>query len=218
MTPVATLWWLRPVSSAARVGEHSVELRVAEVGLRQAVHGGGRNRPSERGRCAEAHVVGEDEQDVRRALRGGDLHGKVLRGFPRGAADLPLEGRFGPRENVLRPLVRGLRLRRRLRTRHQGRQGHGQQEAESGRAGLRVRGHGSGPLVRAMPVVFHCYCHISPAHEERGAGRLSPRGPGRTALPSRPSPGSGPGPEAERLRRRAGMPPSSPARAGHGRG
>ena len=48
MTPVAQVWWLRPVSSAARVGEQrrrGVELRVAQAVLGQPVEGRRRDRP-----------------------------------------------------------------------------------------------------------------------------------------------------------------------------
>ena len=50
---------------------------------------------------AEAHVVGQDQQDVGRAFRGGDLLGKVLDGVLGLAADVPLEGLLRSRQDFL---------------------------------------------------------------------------------------------------------------------
>jgi hypothetical protein len=55
ITPVAALWWFRPLSSAARVDEQSavVELVVAKSALREPIHRRRRNRPAEHGRRPE---------------------------------------------------------------------------------------------------------------------------------------------------------------------
>ena len=65
MLPIPTEWWLRPVSSAARVGAHSavvwnrLYLRAAGGELL-----GGRRLAgtAERAGCAEAHVIEQDDQ------------------------------------------------------------------------------------------------------------------------------------------------------------
>ncbi len=96
----------RPCGRAERRG---VELRVAQPRLRQPVHGRRRDRSAERAGCAKAHVVSEDEQDVRRAFRGGHLLGKVLDGVFGLAADEPAEGLFRSGQDFLsnRPSLYG---------------------------------------------------------------------------------------------------------------
>ena len=53
-------------------------------------------------KCAEAHVIGEDEQDVGRALGHGDAFREVRRGVLRRAADLAFERRLRMGQNFLR--------------------------------------------------------------------------------------------------------------------
>ena len=75
ITPKPAEWWLRPVISAARVGEHSAVENIAVVAqalVRDAIHGRRRDDAAEGARHAEAGVVGDDEQHVRRALRRHD--------------------------------------------------------------------------------------------------------------------------------------------------
>ena len=69
------MWWLRPLSSAVRVGEQSAVVwnwLYRSPSLGQAIGRRHVDRPAEGARHAEAHVVDEDDQDVRRAL--GRLH------------------------------------------------------------------------------------------------------------------------------------------------
>ena len=68
MTPIPTLWWLRPVSVAARVGEHRAVVwnrLYFTAGFGQTLGGGGAARATERGGCAESDVVDHDQQHVR---------------------------------------------------------------------------------------------------------------------------------------------------------
>ena len=60
-------------------------------------------RPAEGGRFAEAYVIGEDEQDIRRAFRGLDHLGTVLDGFPGRATNLADECLFRPGQDFSRP-------------------------------------------------------------------------------------------------------------------
>jgi hypothetical protein len=60
MSPLATEWWLRPVISAARVGEHSAVVWyyiVAYAVVGDALEGGSLDRPTGTA-CAEPDVVG----------------------------------------------------------------------------------------------------------------------------------------------------------------
>ena len=72
MPPIPTVWWLRPVSSAGRVGEHSAVVwkRVyfsPPAASRSAV--GIAHRAAEGARRAEADVVEQHDEHVRRARR-----------------------------------------------------------------------------------------------------------------------------------------------------
>ena len=72
MPPMPTVWWLRPVSSAARVGEHSAVVwkrLYFSPSAGQPLGGRRLARPAERARRAEADVVEQDDQHVRRARR-----------------------------------------------------------------------------------------------------------------------------------------------------
>ena len=73
MPPMPTAWWFRPVSSAARVGEHIAvtwnpvvpqPLRGHPVVVR------GADRTAEGAGIAEPGVIDQHEQDVRRAKGG----------------------------------------------------------------------------------------------------------------------------------------------------
>src|SRR3978361_1393469 len=72
MAPMPTEWWLRPLSRAARVGEHRAvvgkRLRRMPAGG-QRVRGGGPTGAAEGARGAEADVVEQDDEHVRGALR-----------------------------------------------------------------------------------------------------------------------------------------------------
>src|SRR5271167_4567399 len=57
---------------AGRAQRGRVEVGVAQTVVGDAVHRGRRNQAAEGGRCTKADVVGEDQQDVRRALRWDD--------------------------------------------------------------------------------------------------------------------------------------------------
>src|SRR5277367_6194600 len=57
---------------ARRAQRGGVEIGVAQPVGSDPVHRGRRNDAAEGGRCAKADVVGEDQQDVRRALRWDD--------------------------------------------------------------------------------------------------------------------------------------------------
>ena len=81
-----------------RAERSGVEIRVAQPGLRDAIHCRGRNDAAEGARCAEAAIVGHDEQHVRRALRRHDARrppGFRLRSL---FLDLSAELRIGPRK------------------------------------------------------------------------------------------------------------------------
>ena len=86
-----------------RAQRRGVELVVAKAVLRQPVHRRRRDRSAERGRRPEAHVIGEDDEDVRRAFRRFDPLGEVLGGILGRAADLAAEGLFGSGQDFLRP-------------------------------------------------------------------------------------------------------------------
>src|SRR6478672_13763894 len=72
MTPIPTVWWLRPDSNAARVG--GARRGGVEAAVLQAVPGqplGGRRRAwaAERARGGEADVVEQDDEHVGGARR-----------------------------------------------------------------------------------------------------------------------------------------------------
>ena len=74
--PNPTRCWLRPVSSAARVGEQTrrdVEAVVAQPVLREPRVVRGLDRTAEGARIAEPGVVDQDEQHVRRTLGRLDM-------------------------------------------------------------------------------------------------------------------------------------------------
>ena len=83
MSPIPTVWWFRPVSSACRVGAHiavRVEPVVPQAAGRQPFGGRGVDRPAEGGRGAETHVVEQDDEHIRRALgRAQRLDGRERR-------------------------------------------------------------------------------------------------------------------------------------------
>ena len=72
MPPMPTEWWLRPVSSAWRVGEQSAvvwkRLILQAVG-REPLGGRRVARATEGARSAEADIVDQHDQHVRRAFR-----------------------------------------------------------------------------------------------------------------------------------------------------
>jgi hypothetical protein len=76
INPNPTAWWLRPVSNAARVGEHNAvtwnRLYRAPSPATRSRAGGG-NRAAERTRLPEPRIIEQYQQDVRRALRRGDV-------------------------------------------------------------------------------------------------------------------------------------------------
>ena len=75
-----------------------MEVRVAQAGLGDAIHGGRRDDAAEGARRAEALVVGHDQQHVGRALRRHDARrppGRRLRGL---LLDHPAELRIGRRK------------------------------------------------------------------------------------------------------------------------
>ena len=75
-----------------RAKRRGVKGIVAQTGLRQCVEGRCRNRPAEGGRCAEAHVIGHSEQDIRSRPMGASTRlGKIWRGLLRRAANLAFE-------------------------------------------------------------------------------------------------------------------------------
>ncbi len=89
-------WWLRPVSSAARVGPQMAVVwkRVKRRPfLGERVELRRRDQSAEGGGLAEAHIVEQDHDDVGGALGRGDgflpVGGRVLVGL----ADFALEGR-----------------------------------------------------------------------------------------------------------------------------
>jgi hypothetical protein len=63
ITPVPTLWWLRPVSSAARVGLHSrgVKAGIGQAFFRELVEVRRWYRPAECGRHAEPDIIEQDQ-------------------------------------------------------------------------------------------------------------------------------------------------------------
>ncbi len=73
MPPMPTEWWLRPVSSACRVGEHSAVVwkRLILAGRlgRELLEVGRVARAAEGARRAEADVVDQHDEHVGRALR-----------------------------------------------------------------------------------------------------------------------------------------------------
>ena len=85
MPPMPTEWWLRPLSSAARVGEQSAvvwkRVYFKAVG-RQPLERRRVAGPAERARRPEADVVDQDDQDVGRAFggRSGSIGGNLVSG------------------------------------------------------------------------------------------------------------------------------------------
>ena len=80
ITPVAQVWWLRPLINAARVGEQSAvvwNLVYLNPGLRNAFKGRRRNRSTKRSRCSEADIVRHNQQYVRSVFRCFDLCRKI---------------------------------------------------------------------------------------------------------------------------------------------
>lgn len=92
--------------SAARVGEQRavVEAVVLQVVGGQLVHRRRRDRAAEGARRAEAHIIGQDQQHVRRAFGCLDLLGEVGRRVLNRPADLALERRLRDRQHVPRRL------------------------------------------------------------------------------------------------------------------
>jgi len=78
-----------------------VELRVAKPALGDPLEGGRRDRPAERTAGAEADIISQDDQNVRRVLRSlnglGEIALRVLDRTP----DDPLEGLFRAWQDVL---------------------------------------------------------------------------------------------------------------------
>ena len=114
MMPVWALCCSRPVISAARVGEQSAVVLnsiVLEAARRERFEGRRRNRAAEGARSAEADVVGQDQEDVRRALGRFHRLRKVGLRIRRRAADHAFERRrrVGQNGDVRRPGVVVLR-------------------------------------------------------------------------------------------------------------
>ena len=85
-----------------RAKRRGMERIVTQTGSRQLVIGRRGNRSAERGRRTPAHIIGHDEQDIRRTFRRVDILGKVRRGFRRRAADLAFEGLLWIGQDFLR--------------------------------------------------------------------------------------------------------------------
>ena len=85
-----------------RAERRGVERIVTQTILGQLVKRRRGNRPAECARRPEAHVIGHDEQDVRRALGCGDALGEVRRGLLGRAANLSFEWLWRTRQDFLR--------------------------------------------------------------------------------------------------------------------
>jgi hypothetical protein len=72
-----------------------MKLSIAKPVLRQSIHRRAGNRSAESGRCAEAYIIPQDEQDFRCALGGRRLLWEILDGVLNGASDMPLKGCSG---------------------------------------------------------------------------------------------------------------------------
>src|SRR6184192_728997 len=80
-----------------------MELRVPETLVSESIHGRRRNRSAKCATCAEADIVGQDEQDVRGTFMRLDLLWEILGGLLDRAADVSFEGLLGPGKYILRP-------------------------------------------------------------------------------------------------------------------
>ena len=113
MMPVCTVCWSRPVISAARVGEQSAVVLncvVLEAVRGKRIERRRRHGPAERTGRAKAYIVGQDDENIRRAY--GRLHGlRKIRLRIRGRSpDDPFEHRVGVRQDgdVRRPAIAAL--------------------------------------------------------------------------------------------------------------
>jgi hypothetical protein len=84
-----------------RAESRGVELRVVQPRLGHPVQCGRGNRPTEGAGRAEAGVVDENEQNIRRALGRMNFLGEVRRGVLRRAPDMALERLLRPRQDFL---------------------------------------------------------------------------------------------------------------------
>ena len=83
-----------------------VKLIVAQSVLRQTIHGGRRDRSTERGRCSETNIIGEDEKNIRGVSGGFDSFWEVLHRLLGDAANLALEGWWRDRQlSPVRPIL-----------------------------------------------------------------------------------------------------------------
>jgi len=87
--------------SGRRAQRRRVEGVVAEPALREALEVRRLDRSAEGATRAEPHVVGEDQEDVRRALRRLHTLREVGHRILRGAPDLAVEGSLGLRQDLL---------------------------------------------------------------------------------------------------------------------
>ena len=87
----------RPRRRAQRRGMEIVE---PEAGIGDPLHGRRRNRPAEGAGGAEADVVGQDQEDIRRAFGCGHLLRKILHRVRRRKTDLAFERRIRLRQDV----------------------------------------------------------------------------------------------------------------------
>ena len=86
-----------------RAKRRGVECIVTQTGLRERVKRRRGNRAAERGRRAKAHIIGQEEQDIRSAFGCFDALGEIRRGLLGRAANLAFEGLFWPGQDFLRP-------------------------------------------------------------------------------------------------------------------
>src|SRR5262245_52434713 len=89
-------------SPGRRAERRGVELVVAQAAAGDAVESGRLDRAAEGAAGAEADVVGEDQEDVGRALGRFDTLGEIGNRALDGASDLALERRLGTRQGLLR--------------------------------------------------------------------------------------------------------------------
>src|SRR5215467_10591850 len=71
---------------------------VTKAVVRDPLEVRGLDRSAEGAACSEAHVVRKDQQNVRRSRRSFYALWKIRRRIFDRSANLPLEGRFGPRQ------------------------------------------------------------------------------------------------------------------------